>query len=67
MHRLDDNAFTVQSMVVPKHASVSVVVFLSRDVSLTPEQQKALKLSFRGARNKKEGEQLLGIQKRLLV
>ncbi|MGH9431077.1 MAG: hypothetical protein ACRD3T_05995 [Terriglobia bacterium] len=67
MNRLDDNAFTVQTSVVPKKSSMSVVVFLSGDVFLCPTEQKALHLSWRGKRNGNEGSTLLNIQHNLTV
>jgi hypothetical protein len=67
MQRLDDRAFTAQAMVVPKRSSVSMVVFLSRDVFLNRDQQKALGVSWKGKRGTDEGTVLLALQSKLDV
>ena len=67
MQRLDDRAFTVQTLVVPKRSSVSMVVFLSRDVFLSADEQKALSVSWKGKHGKAEESSLLAIQRKLVV
>jgi hypothetical protein len=67
MTRLDDNGFTVQTMVVPKRSSVSVVTFLSREIFLNHQERKETRLSVMHRRSRSEGETLLHIQKKLVV